>query len=214
MKRSLFIVLALFALISTAWAQENIDKSEQPFRFIYIIHDGDSPVKEIVAELNKAENDAIEFGQKTMVWLADDSNEDEPWLRSLIQREENDDYKSDLENIIIELQNENANSYKIESDIENIINFFNGEHSFLDENGNLIYESMTFDFYLTSEFFDKGYAAKLIQPLYIAFDIPRLKGVSFNVRVGGLNENKYLDNPSVFGEKNYNKINEKPVLGY
>ena len=73
---------------------------------------------------------------------------------------------------------------------------------------------MTFDFYLSSQFCNNGYAEKLITPLYLAFDVPNMPNhFNFNVYVGAAHIKDYDYSPErILGDKNYNGINEELMI--
>ncbi len=215
MKKYLFSILALFAFISTSWAQEVEDKSEQAFRFIYLVHDTSTPVESLIDVLYDVEARTIENGQKCMICLSNgiSTKKGEEYLVAIIL--ENSDYEPAFDKIREELRNEYAHDIDINRDVEYIVNLFSKENEFLDENGELLYESMTFDFYLSTQFCDNGYAGQFIAPLYLAFDVPNMPGhFNFNVWVGGKNigVNDYSDPRVILGDKNYNEINDNIII--
>lgn len=215
MKRITFFLIAFFALLSLSIAQENDDRENQAFRFIYIVHDPSTPVDKLIEILYDVETRTIENGQKCMICLSNGigtKNTEEYLLATIL---EGSDYLPAFEKLREELRKKRAHDIDISRDIDYIIDIFNREHDFLDESGELYYESMTFDFYLSSQFCDNGYAADFIVPLYLAFDVPNMPNqFNFNVWVGADDIEKY-DAKRIFGEKNYNNINEYIlVMGY
>lgn len=210
MKRSLLFVITLLLTLSTTKAQEQEERSDQAFRFIYIVHDTSTPVERLIELLYDAENRTLGNNQKCMVCLSNgiSTREGEEYLVATIL--EGSDYEPAFDKIREELRNENAHDFDISRDVDYIINVFNNEHDFLNENGELYYESMTFDFYLPSQFCDNGHAGKLITPLYLAFDVPNMPNhFYFNVWIGADSIKDYDYSPErIFGEKNYNNINE------
>lgn len=214
MKRFLFLTIALFALSFTSFAQEDEDNRNQPFRFIYIVHDGTTPVERLIEKLYEVETITLENNQKCMICMSNgrSAKPGEEYLHVVIQ--EGNDYKQYFEKLRDELRNEISHDFDISRDVEYIVNIFNREHDFLDENGELFYKSMTFDFYLTSQFCDNGYASKLITPLYLAFDVPNMpKHFNFNVWVGAAHREGYDYSPErILGNKNYNDINENLMI--
>lgn len=215
MKKFLFLIFAFFSFISTSWAQEVEDKSEQAFRFIYLVHDTSTPVESLIDVLYDVETRTLENGQKCMICLSNgiSTKKDEEYLVAIIL--EGSDYEPAFDKIREELRNEYAHDIDINRDVEYIVNLFSKENEFLDENGELLYKSMTFDFYLSTKFCDNGYAGQFIAPLYLAFDVPNMPGhFNFNVWVGGKNigVNDYSDPKKILGDKNYNEINDNIII--
>ena len=218
MKRYLFFIIAFFAFLSTSWAQESWaqedERSNQAFRFIYLVHDPSTPVESLIELLYDVETRTLENGQKCMICLSNgiSTKKGEEYLVATIL--EGSDYEAAFDKIREELRNEYAHDTDIDRDVEYILGVFSKENDFLDENGELTYESMTFDFYLSAQFCDNGYASELITPLYLAFDVPNMPNhFNFNVWVGGSNIENYDYSPErIFGDKNYNGINEYVMI--
>lgn len=214
MKRFLFLTIALFALSFTSFAQDDEDNRNQPFRFIYIVHDGTTPVERLIEKLYEVETITLENNQKCMICMSNgrSAKPGEEYLHVVIQ--EGNDYKQYFEKLRAELRNKPSHDFDISRDVEYIVNIFNREHDFLDEYGELFYKSMTFDFYLSPKFCDNGYASKLITPLYLAFDVPNMPNhFNFNVWVGAAHREGYDYSPErILGNKNYNDINENLMI--
>lgn len=218
MKRFLFLVIALSAFLSSSYAQED-KRSEQALQFIYIVHDHTTPLDDnerLIGELDAIVSNTIEFGQVTVICLSNGIlNEDgNNWL--LAEISEDVDNLDVYNKIKYELKNMNSHEFSIADDVEFIVNLFNDKYEFLDENGDLYYESVTFDFYLTSKLCDDEYADDFIVPLYLAFDVPNLQNkpnFDFNIMVG-TRDNSYTVAERIFGDKNYNGINEETIMLY
>lgn len=217
MKRFLFLVIALSAFLSSSYAQED-KRSEQALQFIYIVHDHTTPLDDnerLIGELDAIVSNTIEFGQVTVICLSNGIlNEDGNWL--LAEISEDVDNLDVYNKIKYELKNMNSHEFSIARDVKFIVNLFNEKYEFLDENGELYYESVTFDFYLTSKLCDDEYADDFIVPLYLAFDVPNLQNkpnFDFNIMVG-TRDNSYTVAERIFGDKNYNGINEETIMLY
>lgn len=214
MKRCIFLITVLFAFLSVSMAQEGDERSNQAFNFIYIVHDISTPVEELIKVLYDIESRTLEHDQRCMVCLSNGigTKPGEEYLVATIL--EGSDYEPAFEKIIQELRNELAHDINIERDVNYIVNLFDKGSDFLDENGELTYESVTFDFYLSSQFCDDSWASKFIVPLYIAFDVPNMPNqFHFNVWVGAKHIKGYDISPErIFGEKNYNNINKELTI--
>ena len=207
MKKNLCLIVMLFFLPIMTLAQNYIEKKEQPFRFIYLVHDHTSPVSTLINTLRDVERRARQYNQKCLIYMANGKN------YYLAQINTENDNRDKFEQILGELNNKLSHDINIQADIVAILDLFK-EHQIVDENGELIYKSVAMEFYLTSHFCDNGYAKDFIVPLYLAFDVKNMPAkFNFEVFVNSAgNEDYDYSGERIFGNKNYNSINEKVMI--
>ena len=194
----------LLSLSITTMAQSNMQKKEQPFRFLYLVHDPTSPVSTLIESLRKIERRARQYNQVCLIYLSNGRKVDEvPFFLAQINTEE--DNRNEFDKILGELNNKLSHEINIQADISHILKIFD-EHKIIDDNGDLLYKSVAMEFYLTSHFCENGYVDDFIVPLYVAFDVHNLPDkFKFYVMVNGVDRE---DPEYYFGNKNYNSINE------
>lgn len=197
----------LLSLPMMTMAQNSVDKKEQPFRFIYLVHDHTSPVSTLIKTLREVERNARQYNQRCLIYMANGKN----YYLAQINTEK--DNRDDFDKILGELNNKLSHDINIQADIVSILDLFN-EHQIIDENGELIYKSVALEFYLTSHFCDNGYAKDFIVPLYLAFDVKNMPAkFTFDVFVNAAgNEDYDYSGERIFGSKNYNSINENVFI--
>ena len=207
MKKCLFLIIMLLSLPMMTMAQNSVDKKEQPFRFIYLVHDHTSPVSTLIKTLREVERNARQYNQRCLIYMANGKN----YYLAQINTEK--DNRDDFDKILGELNNKLSHDINIQADIVSILDLFN-EHQIIDENGELIYKSVALEFYLTSHFCDNGYAKDFIVPLYLAFDVKNMPAkFTFDVFVNAAgNEDYDYSGERIFGSKNYNSINENVFI--
>ena len=188
-------------------AQSDVEKKDQPFRFLYIVHDHTSPVSTLIKKLRDVERRARQYNQKCIIYMANGKN------YYLAQINTENDNRDKFDEILGELNSKLSHDINIQADIVSILNLFN-EHQIVDENGELLYKSVAMEFYLTSHFCDNGYAKNFIVPLYLAFDVMNMPDkFTFDVYVNAAgNEDYDFSGERIFGSKNYNSINEEIVI--
>lgn len=200
-------MILLFSLSATAMAQANIEKKDQPFRFIYLVHDHTSPVSTLIKTLRDVERRARQYNQRCLIYMANGKN----YYLAQINTEK--DNRDDFDKILGELNNKLSHDINIQADILSILDIFN-EYQIVDDSGELIYKAVVLDFFLTSHFCDNGYAEKFIVPLYLAFDVQNMPNkFEFNVYVNAAGKENYdFSGERIFGSKNYNSINENVLI--
>ena len=207
MKKYLCLIIMLCSLSITTMAQNDVTKGNQPFRFIYLVHDHTSPVSTLIKTLREVERHARQYNQICLIYMANGNN----YYLAQINTEK--DNRDDFDKILEALNNKLSHDVNIQADIVSILDLFN-EYEVVTDAGDLVYKSVVLDFFLTSHFCDNGYAEKFIVPLYLAFDVPNLPNkFEFNVYVNTAgNDNYDFSGERIFGNKNYNSINENVLI--
>lgn len=203
MKRYLYLIILLFTLTMPTLAQVGVEKNNQSFRFVYLVHDPKTPKSTLIKELRDAERKARQSNQICFIHMGS-------FLAQINTENDNREY---FDKLLEELNSKLSHDVNIQADITSILDILN-EYQIVDENGELLYRSVVLDFYLTSRFCENGYAERFIVPLYIALDVPNMPNkFEFNVFVHADSDDSYdFTGEKTFGENNYNSINENILI--
>lgn len=202
-----FALAAFFINYGTGYAQKDLT-------FVYIAHDRTTPSACLSERLQELCNQGEEFGYPCIFYLA---NEDQPKIVTLNLPGDN---RGDFQKLIIEELNDKIeHPVNIGFDTDSIIDIF-CQNDFIDETGNLKYETVTWDFYIGEQFWSDRYHERFIAKLYWVMGFDRLKEQEFSWRIWGHNEfveklPKYTNSeeplPLYFGSKNLAKINNDSI---
>ena len=206
MKKILFCVALMMVNVCTIYAQKTEDKD---LMFVYIAHTNDVPLKRLTSILKEHYRFGVQFFNDVIFYM---SNGDDPLI---VKVNTTDDNKNDFENMIIdELWNKRSHDINPSLDVENIIDIIN-KNDFIDEDSNLKYMSVTFEFYASNSFWTMNYNESIISKLYFALDINKLKQkneeLMFNVYYPSDNKISF-ENNLPFGTKNLENINNNIML--
>lgn len=203
MKKFLFFCFCLSVHLLSAQ-----DRSDLDFTFYYVSHDRQTNVQTLSRELQKAFDDLKEYGNAGIFYLA---NGIDPVMVRVNMPDENE---KDFPHLIGELQEKLAHSVSADFDVDNILSIFE-KSDFVDEHGDLLYNSVNWNFYVTSTFWSMGYNESIIGALFWTMDMRELranKEFYLNVLRSSDDNISYYDQRPI-GIKNYNGINELFAIG-
>lgn len=203
------ILLSCFCLLCQSvqllFAQ---DKSESDFTFYYVSHDRQTNVQSLSQELQRAFDDLKEYNNAGIFYLA---NGEEPVIVKVNLPDENE---KDFPHLIGEMQERLAHNISAGFDVDNILSIFE-KSDFIDEQGALRYNSVNWNFYVTSSFWAMGYNESVIGTLFWTLDMGELranKEFYLNVLRSSSEDFKYNVLQPI-GIKNYNGINDMFAIG-
>lgn len=186
-------------------AQEKVDSD---FTFYYISHDRQTNVQALTHELQQAYDELKEYDNAGIFYLA---NGEEPLIVKVNMPKENE---KDFPHLIGEMQEKLAHDISADYDVNRILSIFE-ESNFVDEQGSLLYNSVNWNFYVTSSFWTMTYNESIIGTLYWAMDMGELRAnQEFYLNVLRSSEDVVTyENGQAIGIKNYNGINEMFAIG-
>ena len=219
MKRfmSILLLAVLVHVPTIIYAQTSVNKAEVPFRFIYIAHD-DEVVDEpgvLIEMLNQIkENIGYSNGFPCIYYLSNGVRIDNPDSLAgkpiIIKENLPGDNSDDFVNILLrELQEKVSHEVDADADIENILKLLDDNDVF-DSYGNLLYESVVFDFYVNQTFWNMNCNDYVIAKLYFILDANRhdKQKLRFNIHYIQSNKPEFAQNTEhLFGIWNVNGIN-------
>lgn len=194
------------------WAE---DVSSMNLHFVYIAHESTTPVNQLCERIRTLQNDAVEIDDALIVYLSDGLNSPMSFANMRDYTGRGRDTQQAFDSVIGALQDANSHDVVARHDIANILNLFS-EYNFLNENREVIYNSVTFDFYVGPSFWGLNNNEAVIAHLYAAFDVQSLPKSKFtlNVYVPRADELKYPEGQP-FGPNNIDGINNKvKILKY
>jgi len=201
MKKSLFLLLILlpFSLLG--------ETTEKEFTFHYINHDRSTNVQKLSKTIQKAFDDAVEYDNICIFYLA---NGEEPYI---VQVNTANDNRQDFALLIGEIQEKLSHDIAADFDIEKIMNILE-EAPILNEDKELLYSSVNWNYYISPTFWDMQYHQSIIAPLYWNMNMDWMKeNLEFylNVLVADGDIIEY-DKEQPFGVKNVSNINNGFVI--
>ena len=162
MRKLVLLCLLLFGVAASA--QETVDRE---INFIYIHHTTDTPVQDLCKRLDTEFKDAKRFDKPLIIYLA---NAETPYVATVgIDGVDQEGF----DNIVYALQEKRYHPVEPSADVLNIIKLFN-EDDFLLSSGKPKYTSMTWQFYISQDFWNAGYNEQIIAKLYYSLDLDRL----------------------------------------
>lgn len=205
MKRIL-IYLFICLLTLPLSAQNDDSRKDKTFRFVYIAHDSSTPVGRLIDRLRHVRNDAMEGYEDVVFYLASGNNP------IIVQYNVGDNNQSDFEDILLaELNDRNSHNVNAETDLTSIYKILS-DVGFVNENKQLNYESASFNFYVSPRFFTLRNHEAIIAPIFVAFDIPNIRGGRVNFQLMESRDDRLPEGP-LFGDKNWEGINEYTANG-
>lgn len=189
MKRLSILLLAIITSF-TAFAQS------QEFEFYYISHDRTTPVDDLCDRLERAYENALDDEEYAVVFYLPNYDQH---IEVRINLE--DDNRTDFNLLIRELREKDAHENYAYHDYEAIMNLIN-KYDFIDEEGNLTYNSVLFCWYVTPYFWDWQCNESLIAKLYFTLELDKYRGYVttqvWHSRYDGIEVNERMP----FGNKN------------
>lgn len=204
---SLFFLL--FILVGEIKAQ---DKASMNLHFVYIDHEVTTPITELCGRLRSLQEDATEVDDALMIYLSDGRAS----LVSFTNMKDTSGQGRDKElafvEIISALQDANSHDVIATEDIKNIIELFD-EYNFVEDDGSIMYNSVSFDFYVGASFWTLGNNEKVISHLYHDFSMSELPKDKFNLNIY-VPKTDHVSFPEgmPFGDNNIEGINDKLKL--
>ena len=204
----------LIILIAVLWfvGLQNVeaqDYSKMNLHFVYIDHEPTTPVNQLCQRIRTLRDDAIEVEDALIVYLSDGRQS----LLSFTNLEDKRGMERDkgeaFVNIIAALQDANSHDVRAQDDRNNILKLFE-EYNFVNDEGKLLFSSVTMDFYVGPEYWALGNNEKVITHLFVDFDAASFpkERLAFNVfKPKGQTLNYPEGMP--FGDNNIDGINQK-----
>lgn len=212
MRRILFLLCVCWSLVPVVYSQDNSNKH---LHFVYIAHETSTPINQLCQRVQTIRNDADETGDAFILYLADGSSS----LVSLHNLEDKTGKKRDSEdaflNIIDALQNANSHEVSPRYDCRNLINLFE-EFNFATVENQLLFKTVTLDFYVGPTFWTLGNNEKVLAHLYFSLNASAfsLDTFSFNVFKPKGQSIEYTPG-KLFGNLNVDSINKRlKILEY
>jgi len=194
-------------------------KEVKTLHFVYIAHEPTTPVARLTERLEVLYEQAErskEYSKYLDAYIFYMSNNEKPYVVTLnLPNDNNIEYevlKAELNG------SKTSHNVELSTDIDSIIKIFH-KYDFVDEKGNLKYESVTFDFYVGEEFWIHQYNESLIARLYWVMELNKLKEEEFiwNVYCNEQLEKELEFESQPFGIKNLSDINNdetKTIVSY
>lgn len=210
MKRIFTLFLIGWLTSLAAFCQKAPDSSKS-LHFIYIAHSVETLIGHVDQEFVQPEyTNVAENEQRAIIYLA---NAENPII--IPMGFEKDDYQKYNEIFRTEM---NSNSHEVYPtyDLQRIVELFN-EYNFVDKDGNLLYSSVTLDFFVNSQFWDLGGANSLLSPLMFALDVKRYaENDNFTCRflASELDSDLQYDEEHPFGLKNLGELKKVIIQRY
>lgn len=209
MNRIQIIGLTILACLLSFVSAKAQDYSKMNLHFIYIAHETSTPVNKLCERLRTVRDDAIEVEDALIVYLSDGALSPISFTNLKDNSGRNRDSQDSYTDIIAALQDFNSHNVVARNDRTNILNLFD-EYNFLDENGNLRFNTVIMDFYVGASFWSLGNNEKIIAHLFTAMNaasFPKDR-FSFNVYKPRGEKLVYVEGMP-FGDNNIDGINSK-----
>lgn len=200
------IVTIVFMIPVAVYAQ---DSSRKNLHFVYIDHEISTPVSRLCQRLQSFHNDALEVGDVLVIYLSDNQHPFYSFTNLKDATDQKRDSKNAFNSIIEALQNSNSHAVSARDDRHFILNLFE-DYNFVDDSGQLLYQTVTFDFYVGSSFWMMGNNEKIIAHLFVAFNAASYTRDKFAFNIYKPREvqlNYQEDMP--FGDNDIDGINNK-----
>lgn len=212
--RNFRIVIAVIITLlpmCTADAQQ-INRSDQTFRFVYIDHTPNLPQREVIERLETLYDKASEVDNTLIIYMP---SGDEPYTVKLNVAQDNTvDKPDEVLNKLIDALDSKPSSDNLYVDRTQILHLLN---YMFDETGKIAYREVHIEFYLTSEFWVQGHNESILSAIFFALDAKNLllKNEDFEFKVILWDTNtKSLNKDSLpFGKLNPDGINEIIKVG-
>ena len=200
------LLFCLLLLGVAASAQEAVDSE---INFIYIHHTTDTPVQTLCKRLETEFKDAKRFDRPLIIYLA---NAETPYVATV--GIDGVDQKG-FDNIIYALQEKRYHPIDPGADVLNIIKLFN-KYDFLMNNASPKYTSMTWQFYISQEFWNIGYNEQIIAKLYYCLDLDRMNDKYLHLMLFYAGESDFVYDAQIpFGRKGLcDNLSRIEILNY
>jgi hypothetical protein len=208
MKKYLAILIAVLAIMPAITVKAQ-DYSQMNLHFVYIDHETSTPVNQLCKRIRTLRDDAIEVEDALIVYLSDGRQSLFSFTNLKDRNNENRDTNEAFVNIIAALQDANSHDIIAREDRKNILNLFD-EYNFIDEQGHLLFNSVTMDFYVGPDYWNLGNHEKVIAHLFVDFDASSFDKTKLAINIfkpKGV-ELKYPKGMP-FGDNNIEGINQK-----
>ena len=208
MKKYLAILIAVLAIMPAITVKAQ-DYSQMNLHFVYIDHETSTPVNQLCKRIRTLRDDAIEVEDALIIYLSDGRQSLFSFTNLKDRNNENRDSNEAFVNIIAALQDANSHDIIAREDRKNILNLFD-EYNFIDEQGHLLFNSVTMDFYVGPDYWNLGNHEKVIAHLFVDFDASSFDKTKLAINIfkpKGV-ELKYPDGMP-FGDNNIEGINQK-----
>lgn len=176
---------------------------------VYVAHTTDVPLARLTELLEERYRGGVQFSNEVIFYI---SNGSEPLV---VKVNTNDENKADFESMIIdELWAKRSHDVDPHVDTQSLIEIIN-DNDFITEDGKLKYLSVTFDFFISEEFWTMKYNESIIAKLYFALDINNIKknnpDLFFNI-YHPYEIKLVFEDGKPFGLKDLDKINSNIML--
>ena len=203
------ICLVALASLLTVMPVKAQDFSKINLHFIYIDHETSTPVNKLCQRLRTVRDDVIEVNDALIIYLSDGPFSPVSLTNLQDKSGRNRDSEDSYTNIIAALQDFNSHSTVARDDRKNIIKLFD-EFNFVDESGELRYNSVVIDFYVGASFWSLGNNEKIIAHLFTALEAAKFPKVKFSFNVYKPKDERLKhEEGKPFGDKNIDGINSK-----
>lgn len=214
MKKLYSVLFILLCLVMTN--QSYAQKIDQPLTFVYMCCDFSTNKSELTRIVSEMYDQAIDLYDESrnvpyIFYLSDNLDPKVIFINVDTMLNNEDEFE---EKILASLNSPVTHNVMPRSDIDSIVNIFN-RIDFIDEEGNLTYESFTMDFYVSESFWSHEYNISVISYLYWILGLEKLVPtgeIAFNVNYSQT-ENDYTGTESgknnCFGEMNLLDINNE-----
>ncbi|MBR4996047.1 MAG: hypothetical protein IKY82_08300 [Alistipes sp.] len=165
MKRIFTLLLALFICVSVK-AQDNTNKD---LTFVYISHDENTPTQALISRLKEIYTDAMNYPEdRAAIFYL--TNGDHPII---VRMNVNNSNPKDFETLVEDLQSKRAHDVFPETDCEKIIEIFS-ENDLLNEEGEPMFRSVEWNYYVNSTFWKLNNNEYVIATLYWVFEMEKM----------------------------------------
>ncbi len=194
MRRFCIIFIFLLLGMSHILAQQNTHKE---LHFVYIAHDENTPVQTLVKRVKDTYQDALYYPDvRTVIFYF--ANEESPIV---VKINTEDDNHADFPLIINEIQTKRSHNISPATDRKKIQEIFN-DCDIIDEDGNKLYKTVRWTYYVNSTFWSLNCNESIIAALYFIMDMKTLS------------EDNYLRITILHGEEDPLPINKEYPFGY
>lgn len=204
MKRLLLLLTGILLFLNSGIAQE---RSNDELNFYYIAHDRKTNVQRLSHELQRAYDNLKEYDNAGIFYLA---NGEEPIIVKVNLPDENE---KDFPHLIGEMQEKIAHDIFADYDIDRILDLFTVT-PFVNDNDELLYNQVNWNYYITSNFWTMMYNESIISTLYWTFDMDQLsRNQEFYMNIIRSPEDEISTiQGQEMGLKNLSGINEKIAI--
>lgn len=204
MKKYFFIFSLILCFVSSINAQH---KQDRELNFFYIAHDRSTNIQLLSRELQQKYDNLKEYDNAGIFYLA---NGETPIIIKVNTPNENE---KDFPIIIGEIQEVIGHDISANYDVNRIINLFE-EIPFIDENYHLLYNSVNWNYYVTSLFWSMQYNESIIGALYwiMNMDVLRTKEDFYINILRSPDDQIDFDRSCLIGVKNFSDINRNVAV--